>query len=311
MKRVAHQRFSVTNNTKKVSKKILCIAALLAALSAGAQHNDLYSHYMFNGFAINPAYAGSNDVLTLVLLHRHQWTGFDGAPRTTTFSAHTPLKNKKVNMGLSFISDQYGITNRNKFNIAYAYRVSFNKGALFMGLQGGVNFIRNPWSQLILTNPGDKAFIGQEELTSVPEAGFGIYYKSEKFYIGASSPALFAAEEPGTVLRPSFLQCGYVFFLPNDIRMKHSLLVKYMPNSPIQFDFNTNLYYKSIGAGFSYRTGAAMIFLLEYKINEQFNVGYSYDLSVNRLGAYNNGTHEILLRYQFGYGVTAPNPRYF
>jgi type IX secretion system PorP/SprF family membrane protein len=291
-------------------RKLLSACLAVAACTAGAQHGPMYSHYMFNGFAINPAYAGSNDVLTLILLNRNQWTGFEGAPRTTTFAAHTPLKNKKVNMGLSFTSDRYGITRRNKFNIAYAYRITFDKGVLFMGLQGGVNFIRNTWSQVIVNDPGDHAFIGQEELTSVPEAGFGIYYKSEKFYIGTSSPALLSSET-GTIYKPSFLQCGYVYFLPNDLRMKHSLLVKYMKGSPVEFDFNTNLYYKSLGIGFSYRTGDAMIFLLEYKINEQFNAGYSYDLSVNRLGSYNKGTHEILLRYQFGYGVSAPNPRYF
>jgi type IX secretion system PorP/SprF family membrane protein len=289
----------------------LLVFLLLAAAGVAAQHNPMYSHYMFNGFALNPAYAGSNDVLTLVLLHRHQWTGFDGAPHTTTFAAHTPLKNKKVNMGISFISDRYGITNRNKFNIAYAYRITFDKGALFMGIQGGVNFIRNQWSQVTLNDPGDHAFIGQEELTSIPEAGCGIYYKSEKFYIGASSPALVSSGETGLTYKPSFLQCGYVFFLPNDVRMKHSLLVKYMASSPVEFDFNTNVYFKSVGIGFSYRTNDAMIFLLEYKINEQFNAGYSYDLSVNRLGAYNQGSHEIMLRYQFGYGVTATNPRYF
>ena len=293
---------------KKIS---IILFFAVTAFAAHAQHNEMYSQYMFNGFLINPAYAGSNDALTLGLLHRDQWVGFDGAPQTTTFFAHTPLKNKKLNMGITFINDRYGITTRNKFNIAYAYRISLNKGALFIGLQGGVDFIRDNWSKVQTTTPGDHAFIGQDQLTSVPEAGFGIYYKTEKFYCGLSSPALLASAAPGLLYKPSMLHTGYVFFLPNNIRIKHSLLVKYIMHSPIEFDFNTNFYYKSFGLGFSYRTNDAIIFLLECDLNEQLHFGYSYDLSVSGLGTYNRGSHEVLLRYSFGFGVTAKDPRYF
>ena len=66
-----------------------------------SQHNSSYSQYMFNGLLFNPAYAGSNDALNLTALYRKQWVGIDNAPTTANFTAHTPLKNKKVNIDFS------------------------------------------------------------------------------------------------------------------------------------------------------------------------------------------------------------------
>jgi len=285
---------------------------LLFALPSQAQHRAMYSQYMFNGFMINPAYAGSNDGLIAGMLYRNQWTGLDGAPKTSNFYAHTPLKNKKINLGMSFINDRYGITNKNKFNIAYSYRISFPKSDLFFGVQGGINFIHDRWNEIQTTTPGDHAFIGQDNASTIPEAGFGVYYKSEKYYIGLSSPSLLSAAKASELLyKPSMLNAGYVFFLPNDIRMKHSILVKYIKDSPIEFDLNTNIYYKSFGLGFSYRTNDAVIFLLEYDVNEQLHIGYSYDQTISALGTYNKGSHEVLLRYSFKFNVVATNPRYF
>ena len=100
---------------------------------------------MFNGLLLNPAYAGSNEVLSATGVYRNQWVGFDGAPKTMSFSIHSPLKNKKVNLGLSFINDQLGITNQNKINASYAYRIFFKKSSLAFGVQAGVDLIRNNW----------------------------------------------------------------------------------------------------------------------------------------------------------------------
>ena len=292
-------------------KLIFLSGILLFGLQMNAQHRAMYSQYMFNGFILNPAYAGSNDGLIVGMLYRNQWVGLDGSPKTSCFYAHTPLKNKKINLGMSFINDRYGITNKNKFNIAYSYRVSFPKADLFFGLQGGINFLHDRWNEIATTTAGDHTFIGQDQISTLPEAGFGIYYKSEKYYAGLSAPSMLSSNVPGIMTKPTMLSAGYVFFLPNDIRMKHSILVKYLINSPMEFDLNTNIYYKNFGLGFSYRTNDAVVFLLEYDVNEQLHIGYSYDQTISNLGTYNKGSHEILLRYSFKFNVVSTNPRYF
>ena len=47
---------------------------------ANAQQDVMISQYLFNGLLINPGYAGSHPYTSSSLLHRSQWSQFDGAP---------------------------------------------------------------------------------------------------------------------------------------------------------------------------------------------------------------------------------------
>jgi type IX secretion system PorP/SprF family membrane protein len=293
-------------------KKIIFISLLLfSILCARAQHDNLYSQYMFNGLLLNPAYAGSSDVLSATAVNRNQWVGFDGAPKTSTFSLHTPLKNKRINLGVTFISDRYGITTQNKVNAVYAYRIFFRKSSLSFGIQAGMNFIRNNWNNIQTTTPGDQVFMGQYSQQNVPQTGFGVYYKSKKFYAGISSPDLLSIGLSSTVYKSVLFTTGYLLNLSKNIKLKPSLLVKYIRGSPVEVDLNATIYFSALGIGYSYRTNDAMVFLISYTINRQFSAGYSYDLTTSQLGTFVKGSHEIMLKYEFAYKVNSQNSRYF
>ena len=45
-----------------------------------AQQDPQFTQYMFNLLALNPAYAGSAERVSIKGLTRHQWVGFEGAP---------------------------------------------------------------------------------------------------------------------------------------------------------------------------------------------------------------------------------------
>jgi type IX secretion system PorP/SprF family membrane protein len=293
-------------------KKLLFMAILFCGtLSLYAQHDNLYSQYMFNGLLINPAYAGSNEMLSATAVNRNQWVGFDGAPKTSTFSLHTPLKNKKVNIGITFTNDRYGITTQNKINAIYAYRLFFKKSSLSFGLQVGVDFIRNNWNAIQTTTPGDQVFTGQYSQQNVPQTGFGIYYKAQKFYAGISSPDLISIGTSSTVYKSAFLTAGYLFDLSENVKLKPFVLVKYIKDSPVEVDLNAIVYFKMVGIGYSYRTNDAMVFLATVNVSKQFSFGYSYDLTTSKLATYVRGSHEIMLKYEFGYKINTQSPRYF
>ncbi|MBQ4805838.1 type IX secretion system membrane protein PorP/SprF, partial [Aquimarina sp. MMG015] len=55
-----------------------------------AQQDAQYTQYMYNTISVNPAYAGSRGVMSIMGLHRSQWVGLDGAPRTQTLTLNTP-----------------------------------------------------------------------------------------------------------------------------------------------------------------------------------------------------------------------------
>ena len=280
-------------------------------LSLYAQHDNLYSQYMFNGLLVNPAYAGSNEVLNATFVNRNQWVGFDGAPRTSTFSLHTPLKNKKINVGITFTNDCYGITTQNKINAIYAYRLFFKKSSLSFGLQVGVDFIKNNWNLIQTTTPNDQVFTSQFSQQTVPQTGFGIYYKAQKFYAGISSPDLLSIGTPSTLYKSALLTGGYLFDVSENVKIKPFVLVKYIRSSPVEVDLNAIVYFKMVGIGYSYRTNDAMVFLATVNVSKQFSFGYSYDLTTSKLSTYVRGSHEIMLKYEFGYKVNPQSPRYF
>lgn len=291
---------------------ILSILGFLFCTTLLAQHNVLFSQYMFNGLLINPAYAGSNEVMNLTAVDRMQWAGFDGAPKTLSFSMHSPLKNKKLNLGLSFVNDQLGITNQNKISGIYTYRIFFRRSSLAFGLQAGLNMVRNNWNKIQTTTAGDQVFTGGYSQQNIAESGFGIYYRSSKFFAGLSSPDLISLTLiSGKTYKPAMFTAGYLISLSENLKLKPSMLIKYIRNSPTEYDINMNVYFKNFGLGASYRTNDAMVFLLEYNINMQFSAGYSYDLTTSKLGTFVRGSHEIMLKYEFGYKVNPQSPRYF
>ena len=108
------------------SIKILLLVAMTALMTnVKAQQQAMFSQYMFNTLAINPAYAGSQETVSLTALTREQWVGLEGAPSTQTFSAHTPFEKKRIGVGLVFLHDKIGVTNQTGVYGSYYSHVFF------------------------------------------------------------------------------------------------------------------------------------------------------------------------------------------
>ena len=124
-----------------MKKYIIVVLVLISIVThkVQAQQEAMYSQYMFNTMAINPAYAGSRNVTSATALYRNQWVGIVGAPKTITLSLDAPINSKKVGLGLQVFSDKIGVTNTTGAFGSYAYRIRLNKGTLSFGLQGGVS----------------------------------------------------------------------------------------------------------------------------------------------------------------------------
>ncbi len=178
-------------------RALLCVAWSLAVGWAGAQQEAMYTQYMFNQLAYNPAYAGTKGWLSAVALHRDQWSGwgdgggYDGRPLTQSFGMHAPFKDR-VGLGLAFIRDRIGVQQATTLRLFYAYRLDFVGGTLSLGLSGGTTHWRARWSALLYKDPQalDRAFNGGDPDRWLPEFGAGIYYYTEHFYLGMSVPRI-------------------------------------------------------------------------------------------------------------------------
>jgi len=292
-------------------------------VSAFAQQKPMYSQYMFNMLNINPAYAGSRGAMSAVALYRNQWVGFPGAPRTTTFSFDMPIQNRKVGLGMQLYDDRVGIERTTGFNAIYAFRFQFaGSGTLSLGLQAGLLNYQANYTEVNTYLPNDPAFSSNVR-GILPAFAAGVYYNSDKFYIGFSTPAFLrtkikynnAAEIASVSSRDLhlYLASGTVFDLNPDLALKPSILVKAVSGAPVEVDINCNLWLQNkISLGASYRTGDAIVGMVEYQVNQQLRFGYAYDKTFSNLGTLVNGTHEIMLRLEFGSpSVRVSSPRYF
>ena len=288
------------------------------------QQNPLFSHYMFNGLYINPAYAGSKEFISTTLIVRKQWTGFEGAPSTQIASLHAPLKSKKIGLGAVISNDKIGITNETDFNVSYAYHIPLNNAKISMGLNAGFSYLKSRFSELTVWDQDDPIYETNSLSNILPNFGAGVYYYSKKFYAGLSAPQLISydPEQPlhlevddpiHKVSRHYYLTSGMIITTRGELKFRPSFMVKYVSNAPVQYDVNLNMLISDIiWIGASYRSTDAVVLLLEYQVNKKLRIGYSYDLTLSEMSNYSTGSHEIVIGYDFGFNVLKmKTPRYF
>lgn len=293
-------------------KKLLSLVLFCLCVSiAFAQYNPLQSQYVLNRLVINPAYAGGEGFLSTTLSYRKQWLGFDGAPETYAFTAHTPLRNKRYNMGIIASQDNIAVLHRSHIGFIYAYRIVADKISFSAGFQPGISFVRNSWNEIKTTTQGDAAYQSAETNIGF-DMGYGLYLQSKRFFLGLSSSAkVYQKVRSVNGDQPVFLMnTGYTFGDRKKTAVTVSLLGRYMAKSFYQADINVVATLRDrISIGASYRYTDAVVGILQMKINDQLLIGYSYDYTLSHLSTYSSGTHELLLRYDFSFRVNSKSPR--
>ena len=292
-----------------------------------AQQEPMYTHYMYNTLVINPGYAGSRDALSVTALHRSQWVNYKGAPIVQTLTMHAPLKNEHLGLGLSVTNDKIGPTNNTAVFADFAYIMKLNtKSKLALGLSAGVNIFQADLNSLQLNQQADPSFQNNISNKINPNFGFGAYYSRERFYAGISIPNIIqnnylvvnlpnGSTWAGKEQRHYYFIAGTMIKLSDNLEFKPTTFVKVTPAAPIQADVTASFVIaKKLLLGVMYRTGDAFGGLIGLDVTSQFHVGYSFDYSYGvKTFKYNNGSHEIILRYDFNLSNKKQirSPRYF
>ena len=290
-------------------KKSILILTLLLGFQGFAQQDAIYSQYMFNQFIINPAYAGSRNAMSAVLMHRTRWMGMDGAPTTSTFSFHSNTNLKGLAWGANFAADRLGPQSHVQIALSGAYHLRLRTGKLSFGLRAGLFNSSLNHSKLDFRDFGDHLDVDATRNTSTaPSIDFGVYYYTRKFYVGLSLNHLgnqtfdFSAIPTAAYYLRSFntVGAGYAFEISDKLTLKPSFLVKQSDGFDVNMDLNLNaLFYKRIWFGVSYRNKSSVNFLLDVNITDFMRVGYAYDLFINSLSSASFGAHEIFLGFDF------------
>ena len=281
---------------------------------------------MFNTQLFNAGYVGASQAHTFNLLQRKQWVGFDGAPVSQSLSYGTPINQKRLAYGFSAINDKIGPLRNNSFAADVAYHLLLNGSnkVLSLGLKLSLNSFNLNSDELNLNQIQDPLFLS-ESIGFKPNIGTGIYYYTDKFYAGVSTPYFFENKELGQK-RHIYFTSGLLINLFRDVQLRPSTLIKMTKGVPVNLDLSTLLIFKDqfwLGGNLrsTYKdlfptadTGGGFGGIFGINLSDSIMVSYAYSYSLgNRTGVFNNGTHEIILRYNLRKAVNAliDSPRYF
>jgi type IX secretion system PorP/SprF family membrane protein len=295
--------------------KFIGLLFLIVGLKGFSQQNSQYTQYMYNMPVINPAYSGSSGVPVVRVAGRTQWVNVLGAPRTASFSIDAPV-GRSVGLGFSVIHDRVGPVRENIVSGDFSYTIfTGGEGRLAFGLKGG---IRSFNIGILTTIDPDPINVPIDRVSAI--IGAGVFYYTDKFYAGFSSPNLLKTKYDNRDIAiitdandsaPFYLTTGYVFDITENIKLKPSTMLKMASDSPLSIDISTNLLINNnLEFGLSYRIDDSLAAMVGIQASEKFRIGYAYDYSTSNFGRFNSGTHELLLIYKFN-RRDMKSPRFF
>jgi len=298
---------------------IIFVLSVVTFNSFGQQEAQ-FTQYMDNTLHINPAYAGSKGVMNMIGVHREQWTGFDGHPRSSTFSFQSPLRYRSVGLGFTFVNDQAGPVSQNMFygDFAYSFKLNKKDHKLSFGIKGGINLINVKSAELVVVEGNDPKFSNNVRNKVNPNFGAGIYYHTPFLFAGISVPKILETSyDPLSARdieqRHYYGIIGGVIKVSNHWKLRPTGQVKVAIGAPISIDASlAGIYMDKLYIGAMYRWDAAVGIFFQYQLTQQFKLGLATEMGTQQIRKYNYGTYELMLSYDFvfkNHGIRSP--RYF
>lgn len=308
----------------RLLRYILILIIVVNLTEANAQQQrPIQSLYMFDQLLINPAYAGTQVQFSATSIYRNQWVNLEGAPETFTFTAQSSVNRGKMGAGLIIHKDALGVHSDLGLYATGSYMLRMPVGKLYFGLQAGFNDVRSDFRRTSVPSAGSGANGGvdgaSDPFFTATSAfnwnfGSGFFYTNREFFMGISVPYLmnndliqeveddsFSGVLSETIrnTRTYYLTLGNTYGLSPDFKIIASSLMRFQEGAPFSFDINANGVFKeTVGLGLSYRLKEGFVYLFELKINENFHVGYAYDMTVSALNTVSQGSHEFMLNYR-------------
>lgn len=313
------------NKMKKLY--LLTVLSIITLVDVNAQQDPHYTQYMYNLSVVNPAYAGSKEIMSGGLLYRKQWVQIEDAPTTGTLFLHSPV-GKNVGLGISAITDRIGPVEENNIYADFSYTLNLGgESRLAFGLKGGATFHKvGLYSQIgngRVPDPNDPAF-QQDSNRTFLNIGTGLFYYTNNFYLSLSVPNMLKGKyldyrfqnneyKFGSEVNHYFITGGYVFDLSSNVKFKPFAMVKTALKEPTSFDISTNfLFNEKFEVGATYRFQDSFGAMVNYAITPSLRLGYAYDHIVSDLKVTTPSSHEFMLLFDINFPKkVSRSPRYF
>jgi len=324
------KKYKVTKDACVILVVIFC---LVSYYGASGQQQQMYTQFMYNKLSLNPAFAGNEKYATLALLYRDQWSGFPGAPEGQLLSVNLPRIGNRIGLGLNFERQTIGISEKITYEGIYAYKFSMGEGTLSMGMNVSGRYFRQDFTDERIYSVQDRlldpSIPNTVQTNSFFNAGFGVYFNTNTFYLGMSLPRMIRSDIDfdnnqsfSTESRHLLLMTGGTFILDQDLRLTPQMLFKVAEHSPWSLDLNLSAtIYDKYTTGLTYRTGGAsgdlgesLDVIIGMQLSDRMMIGFAYDITLAQIRTVSNGSAEIIMNYNFipkRIKTILINPRYF
>ncbi|MDG1331985.1 MAG: PorP/SprF family type IX secretion system membrane protein [Crocinitomicaceae bacterium] len=297
---------------------------LLASGASYAQQDKLVTHFIFDKMSINPGATGIDDGFCGTTIYRNQWDRVNGAPNSAILNVQGALDRwAPVGVGISFYHDAIGFSRQNSVTLNGSYKLSTSWGTLGIGVGLGIlNVGMNPDWVAPVTNNDPSLPTGFADTKFDMNAG--LYWKGAgDYYVGASAthltvpvlgdssglnPAGFPATVTYNSARHYYLMGGKKFvdlFNPGWHLDVNVLLRTDMVK--LSSDINARFMYEDLAyGGLTFRTSDAIALMAGARPFKLVNpgtpmdnllIGYSYDITINKLAGVSRGSHEMMVKY--------------
>jgi type IX secretion system PorP/SprF family membrane protein len=295
---------------------ITSILLLSCLLKVSSQMDPLYTQFMTNPFLINPALAGTYSYYQIIANSRLQWAGFTDAPVTNVISMFGPTVTQPMGLGGYIMHDVTGLTSMTTLSGTYAYNYGIAEDLkISMGLALGIFQYKIDGSGNVYEGY-DPIYGGQDYVQYGPDASLGLYLFSSIYHVGLSMTNLLGnkiningdsiATGLSRFTRDIYLHAGYKYMINRELSIEPTVIFRKSKATPVQMDFDVRAWYgkrqwenTKIWGGFSFRTQDAFIILLGCTYQRKIEVGFSYDIGVNKMRKFNNGSYELMLGFKF------------
>lgn len=290
------------------------IVLILMGSSLHAQQVTLFNHYFYKPMVYNPAFTGNTDAPELMLINHTQWTGFKGGPQYNVLTFDGNAINKNTGLGITLLSDKKGVNSRIGGNLSYSYKLRFKKENVYLllGLSAGAVSQSLDYSKAVIESAEDPSLFTNAQRSTSFDANAGLAFVYKQLEFGFSLPQLannkISYTSAGgnkafyTQARNYMSSLKYRFALSKkkDISLSPLALVRYIPNTPLQYDMNVNLDIQNkFWIGATYKSNYAVSANMGLNLFKRLSIGYSYDFITGSIGKYAGLSHEIMLSFKF------------
>jgi type IX secretion system PorP/SprF family membrane protein len=297
-----------------LNNRFLTAAFSILLFASYAQQDKLVTHFMFDKMSINPGKTGIDmyNGFCATSIYRNQWDKVNGAPNSAILNVEGNLTRFfPGGIGVNFYHDAIGFARQNTMLVNYSYPLQIGRAGV-LGIGVGIGFMNYGMDPTWVPPTGvpDPSLPVGFSATSI-DANFGLYFQAKNYYAGFSTTHLsesdLSADPTNLALsfqtaRHYYIMGGYIvrdaFGTGNNIDIQSLVrtdLIKYSMdiNARYMMELGGNQAY----GGLTFRTSDAIAIMAGYSPMENFNVGYAYDININKLASISRGSHELFVKY--------------